>query len=240
VVTRIHLLAAKLHLNVFAFFVPSTSPSKGTALDDLYNSTCSFLQLVMDYETSTGTLLENCSNFIAQTIFSAIFALLKLLNSSFASRINPEHGKALFNAAILASRRMSLQDGDLSYRVATKVPQQWKQMGEGAPWSAPTPDPLDMTIQMGMSMSHRYDCMWKQLKTSASKAQNHELNISGQTVNNTDAQTTPHVHQAETNPPLSLPADVSFTGFGMDDVDLFISMGWMMGDSPRGPWDFNG
>ena len=62
----------------------------------------------MDYETSSGILLEHCSNLVSHTIFSAAFALLKLLNSPFASKVDVEHGKALFNGSLLTARKMSV------------------------------------------------------------------------------------------------------------------------------------
>jgi hypothetical protein len=113
----------------------------------------------MDYETSSGTLLEHCSNVISQTIFSAAFTLLKLLNSPFASTIDVEHGKALFNGSLLAARKMSVQSDDIASRVATRVPRVWREYGAGAPWSLSKPDPLVLRIQFRMSVSHRHDCM---------------------------------------------------------------------------------
>ena len=198
----------------------------------------------MDYETSTGTLLEHCNNLISQTIFSAAFALLKLLNSPFASKVDVEHGKSLFNGSLLGARRMSVQSNDVASRVATRVPQLWRKLGAGAPWSMSKSDPLVLTIQHRMSVSHGYDCMlnWREhLKAENTLAQNGEATTSGLATGVSIVPSSAQIPQPASYQAVGLPADVSSAGLEVGNLDLFSSLDWMLGDyanNTLAPYDF--
>jgi hypothetical protein len=209
-------------LNAFAFFLPHGTQIHNQGLLDLYNAICIFLQGVMDNETSTGTLLEHCSSFIAQTIFSSTFALVKLLNSSFAANVDTERGKALFNGIILAARKMSVEKDDLASRVGTRVPLLWRSV---APWSPSQPDPLVLRVQFRMSVSHIYDCHWafrEQLKT---RVPGQSIALDGSVTPGDDA-----LLQTENNGLISGYAGLPFAGLDLDTIEMVNSSDWVFGD----------
>jgi transcriptional regulatory protein LEU3 len=223
------LLAAKLHLDGFAFFLSPGSPAREEGLTNLHNAACSFIRKIMDIETATGTLLEHCTNIIVQSFFSATFALLKLLHSSFTKSINTEHGKALFNAAILAIRRMSLRNDDVCARMAIRIPLLAKDMSPGGLWSSAQYDPLELKIRARMCANHSYDCMWHWLT-----ARRQEARVRDAAANLAPVQ--------EAVPDIQAQVDLSQTSLPDligDGFDLFNSMDWLLNDFTCGAYDFS-
>jgi hypothetical protein len=194
----------------------------------------------LDCETSTGTLLEHCNNLISPSIFSSIFALLKLLNSPFTDKINTEHGKVLFNGVLLAAKTMSIQDGDVASRIASNIPKQWRAWGAGAPYDASKPDPLVLKIRFRMSVSHGYDCRWSWREYLQGQGNNKGPDIKeGAT---SDVLTTEPLSGEGSYEDVPLPIDPMIPGLGMEDLDSFASMDWMLGDwtnEPIMPYDPN-
>lgn len=225
------LLAANLQLNTFAFFLPTASSIRTTALSNLYIAACNFIRKVMDFETETGTLLEHCTNIILQSIFSAVFAVTKLLHSSFASSINVEHGKALYNAAILAVRRMSLRNDDVCSRMAVRVPQAVKDLAPGGYWASV--DPLDLKIRARMCANHQYDLMWHWLSARRHEAQTRDAASNLVALQDTSSAAQPGTEIGVGNLP-DLTVSASLVG---DSFDVFNSMDWLLSDF-CGPFEF--
>lgn len=147
----IHLRAASLHLRYFVFL--SSNP-RSEDLSNLFFATTTFLGRVLELETSPGNLLIHATNYILQMIVSAAFALMKLLKSPFAQRIDIGHGRFLFNGAISSIRRISVVDNDRPVRLANVISQMWNAGNMGD-------DALHLGIRSRMSMSHVYDTVWR-------------------------------------------------------------------------------
>ncbi|CZR67773.1 uncharacterized protein PAC_17672 [Phialocephala subalpina] len=225
--TEIFLLAANVHLNSFTFFLPVSVREAG--LLNLFNAACTFIQKVMDFETSIGTLLEHCTNIMMQSMFSSIFALLKLIHSSFSANINVEHGRASFNAAIIALRSMSIRSDDVCSRMAVRVPQTIKDLVSGY-WSNTNLDPLELKIRTRMSVNHNYDSMWHWLAARRQESQSRDIssaNVQGKR----PTMSEPHLTQPE------IPGLAPVTPLNPNDFELFNSMDWILGDFSCGPYD---
>ncbi|KAF8850203.1 hypothetical protein BDZ45DRAFT_662103 [Acephala macrosclerotiorum] len=221
-------LPTNVHLNAFAFFLPASVREAG--LLNLFNAACTFIEKVMDFETSTGTLLEHCTNIMTQSFFSSIFALLKLLHSSFSAKINVEHGKASFNAAIVALRRMSIRNDDVCSRMAVRVPQTVKDLVSGY-WSTIDVDPLELKIRTRMSMNHNYDAMWHWL--AARRRESQSRDISSATVHERGpTMSEPNLTQPE------IPGLAPLAIVNPSDFELFNNMDWILGDLACGPYNF--
>lgn len=233
--TKIMLLAANVQLHGFAFFLPPDSSARETGFIDLYDAACNFIREVMDFETQTGTLLERCTNIIVQSFFSATLVLLKLLHSSFTESINTEHGKALFNAAILAVRRMSLRSDDVCARMAIRVPQTAKDMSPGGIWSSAQYDHLELKIKARMCANHTYDCMWHWLTARRQEAQIRGTVANPALVQDSLPDTQAQVDLSHARLP-NLTATTSLIG---DGFDMFNSMDWFLGDFTCGLYEFS-
>lgn len=228
-VTEVFLLAANVHLNAFTFFLPASVREAG--LLNLFNAACTFIQKVMDFETSTGTLLEHCTNIMMQSFFSSILALLKLLHSSFSAKINIEHGKASFNAGIVAVRRMSVRSYDVCSRMAVRVPQTVKDLTSGY-WSRIDLDPLDLKIRTRMSVNHNYDAMWLWLAARRQESQSNDFS-SATVQEKGPTMSQPHLTQPE------IPGLAPIAPLNSNDFDMFNSMDWMLGDFSSVAYDFD-
>ncbi|OQD80904.1 hypothetical protein PENANT_c031G02739 [Penicillium antarcticum] len=153
-INLIHLRAAELHFRYFMFL---GSNARVDDLTKLYLATTSFLNRVLDLETSPGDLIGHSTNYILQMIVSAAFALMKLLKSSFSRHIDFNHGKLLFNGAISAIRRISVMDHDRPIRLADILAQMWNATS----LEPAEEDALQLKVRCRMSMSHVYDTVWR-------------------------------------------------------------------------------
>lgn len=196
-----------------------------------------FLRKVMAYETSTGHLLEYTGTFISQTILNCIFALLRLLNSSFQTKIDIEDGKALFNSTLLACRAMMIQDGDAASRSVLRIPKVWRERGAGGTWDSSKPDPLVLKIPFRMSASHVYDGIWTWREAMKS------MNDQGAAPGETATRQTEPTMATDSYDIGSLAFDGPQDGFDIENIDFFNSMDWAMDGwpaDPTEPFDFGG
>ncbi|TGO83865.1 hypothetical protein BPOR_0581g00030 [Botrytis porri] len=143
---KLYLLAARLHLHTFAFYVPEFSPNHLTALSSAYNSATRFIQALLDYDLHSEAILPYCS--------------------TYAMQFDSTQGRSLFNAAILALRSTSLATNDFSDRIAEALARMWRSAGSGD-LNRRREDfsPIDIKIQSRMSISHVHDCFLRWRKT---------------------------------------------------------------------------
>ena len=164
-ITLLHLRAAGLHLRLFAFFNPPGSQQYHSDLMALWLATTSFLDAAFNLTTPVGNLLEYSTNYILQMITAAGFALLKLLNSFFASHINFEYGRSLFTRTIRAIRSISVRTNDLPSRLAEVLAQLWRASGAGSRQFSNGAMSIDNSLQLKvkcrMSMSLVFDSIWR-------------------------------------------------------------------------------
>lgn len=131
----------------------------------LYLATTSYLECALNLETSVGKILSYSTNYVLQMIIAAGFALLKLLNSFFASHIDFEYGRNLFTRTIFAIRMISVTGEDLPSRLAEVLAQLWRSSGAGSRKSQDGIDNTDSSLQLKvkcrMSMSLVFDSVWR-------------------------------------------------------------------------------
>jgi hypothetical protein len=126
---------------------------------------------------------------------------------------------------------MSIQDGDVASRIASNIPKQWRAWGAGAPWDVSRPDPLLLKIQFRMSVSHGYDCRWswrEYLQGNNKVPENNEGKAS-------EVLTAPALGGEGSYEEVPIAIDPMIPGFGMEDLDSFASMDWMLGGWANGP-----
>jgi hypothetical protein len=133
---------------------------------------------------------------------------------------------------------MSIQDGDVASRIASNIPKQWRAWGAGVKWDMEKLDPLVLKIQFRMSVSHGYDCRWGWREYLQGNGKIPE--VEGGTTS--DVLTAPALSGQASYEDVPLPIDPIIPGFGMEDLDSFASMDWMLGDwrnEPIMPYDPN-
>lgn len=164
-VAIIYLRAAGLHLRLAAFFDSPASKEYYIDLLNLYEASTAFLEYTLTLQSGAGNMLMYATNYILQMVIAAAFTLLKLLNSFFASYVDQDYGKNLFNRAVWAIRCISVKENDLPSRFAEVLAQFWKSSGAGSKKLNVTSNVMENSLQLKvrcrMSMSLVYDSAWR-------------------------------------------------------------------------------
>ena len=164
-VSTVYLRAANLHLRLSAFFDSPSSNDYRIDLFALWHSTTSFLEAAFNINTAAGNVLVYSTNYILQMIIAAGFSLLKLMNSFFASHVDIEYGRNIFNRTIQAIRSISVFTNDLPNRLAEVLAQLWRSSGAGSRRLVATNEGTDSSLQLKvkcrMSMSLVFDSVWR-------------------------------------------------------------------------------
>ncbi|KAL8392620.1 hypothetical protein RB595_002713 [Gaeumannomyces hyphopodioides] len=168
-VVNLHLKAAGLHLRLAGFFDSSKTPSYLDDLKELYTSTTSFLDVVIDGDMDAtpsdqggnNDMLKYATNYIQQMLVAAGFVLLKLMRSFFA-KIIIDRGRLLFHRTVQAIRATSVTRNDLNWRLAELMVQMWN--GARVDQSFLDQDHIDDSLQLKVrcrhSMSLVFDSIW--------------------------------------------------------------------------------
>ncbi|KAM3073360.1 hypothetical protein ACMFMG_004742 [Clarireedia jacksonii] len=233
---KLYLLAARLHLHAFAFFISPLLPTYFTALSSLYKSATSFIQATLDHDLHSEAILPYCSNYILKNLVSASCALLKILNSTYAIQFDGTQGRSLFNAAVLALRSTSLATNDFGDRIAEALTRMWRAAGSGELNRPNSSDygPLELRIQSRMNISHVHDCFLRWRSTinppPAPKAQapSFPTNTSDMPFG-VQEQQTPYLQPNSMYDPLNFPPILA-------DFDLFNSLDWNFDDNMLMNW----
>lgn len=129
----------------------------------------------MNLETEVGPVLSYTPYYIYQMMVAGGCTLLKLCRSFFATHIDMDYTKNLFNRTIWAIRGVSVSSNDLPERLAEVLAQMWR-LG-GAPTSnSEVDDTLMLKVRCRMSMSLLYDSVWRWREDARTK----DRNIEGQ------------------------------------------------------------
>lgn len=131
----------------------------------------------MNLERDVGLGLLYAPYYIYQIMLAGGFTLLKLCKSFFASHINMEYTRNLFNRTVSAIRRASVSSNDLPERMAEVLAQMWRLgSSQGTAGSNPTgiDDSLRLKVRCRMSMSLLYDSVWRWREDARIKDRNLE------------------------------------------------------------------
>lgn len=170
------LRAANLHLHLSAFFDEPTTKNYRERVLSLYVATTSFLEVVLNLETEVGPVLSYTPYYVYQMMVAAGCTLLKLCKSFFASHIDMEYTKNLFNRTIWAIRGVSASSNDLPERLAEVLAQMWRLGGatQRANNSTDVDDSLRLKVRCRMSMSLLFDSVWRWREDARTKGRNIE------------------------------------------------------------------
>ena len=170
------LRAANLHLHLSAFFDEPTTKNYRERVLSLYVATTSFLEVVLNLETEVGPVLSYTPYYVYQMMVAAGCTLLKLCKSFFASHIDMEYTKTLFNRTIWAIRGVSASSNDLPERLAEVLAQMWRLGGatQRANNSSDVDDSLRLKVRCRMSMSLLFDSVWRWREDARTKGRNIE------------------------------------------------------------------
>jgi hypothetical protein len=247
----IFVKAAGLHLRLYVFFEPSNTPSYQDGLMQLYIATSTFLDSLWDLENHNMSL-SHAPSYVMQMTLVAAFALLKLMNSSFAGMaISYDECRPLFARTVAAVRQMSVKHNDLPQRLAEVVAQLWKRSVRDPEQSQPTngdfalDQSLELKVQCRMSVSLVYDCVWRwreymQAHGSATGSDpgnnldvNHPTTLDGSSGNSSDSSKSnvpagPTSVDPILSSTMSVPREMPNAMAFASSTDFFDSLGWFL------------
>jgi hypothetical protein len=175
-ITDLFLRAANLHLHLSAFFDEPTAKNYRERVLSLYVATTAFLEVVLKLETEVGPVISYTPYYVYQMMVAAGCTLLKLCKSFFASHIDMEYTRHLFNRTIWAIRGVSASSNDLPERLAEVLAQMWRLGGatQRSNNSTDLDDSLRLKVRCRMSMSLLFDSVWRWREDARTKGRNIE------------------------------------------------------------------
>ncbi|KAF2664688.1 hypothetical protein BT63DRAFT_443736 [Microthyrium microscopicum] len=232
-ITKLHLLAAKVHFWSFAFLMNRRSTEYPTSLSNAYTTATTLIQSMLDVDIHSNFLFQYCTTVFLRTLVSSCCVLMKVLNSSYATSFDTLQGRSLFNSAILAMRTISLKSNDFPDRVAEALARMWRAFGSGngsgngygngsrAGMFDGSIDPLESKIRSRMCVSHVYDCFWSWRRSMSPEA-------STQAIIETMTSAAPPANRALMGMRSALGSEdyIDADMATLPDMALFSSFGW--------------
>jgi transcriptional regulatory protein LEU3 len=118
-----------LHTNLYSFFVTDARLERREDLVSLYFAATSYLERVFKLHHQNKLLFV--PYYIMQMALAAGFALHKLLNSEFASKLPAEQGRKYVLQTVEILRKSKVWPNDLLDRFAEVLAQLWKNSARG-------------------------------------------------------------------------------------------------------------
>ncbi|KAL4973359.1 hypothetical protein BDW66DRAFT_142299 [Aspergillus desertorum] len=238
-ITDLYLRASNLHLHLSAFFDDFTAKDYRERLLSLFFAATTFLEAAMKLQTQVGPMLSNTPYYIYQMMVAGGCTLLKLCKSFFASHIDMEYAKGLFNRTIWAIRNVSVISNDLPERLAEVLAQMWKLGSTPSP--KPPPDNVEMDdslmlkVRCRMSMSLLFDSVWRWREDTRTKGRNIEAYLKNPTNpdSNADSSASSSVGPPRTSPGLAA-GDPSLAPALLPPSNMGVQSGNSLGGLPSG------
>jgi transcriptional regulatory protein LEU3 len=121
--------AVSVHTHLYSFFVADPRLERREDLVALYFAATGFLDRVFKLHRENKLLFV--PYYIMQMSLAAGFALLKILNSDFASRLPSEQGRKYVLQTVDVLRKAKVWPNDLLDRFAEVLAQLWKESSRG-------------------------------------------------------------------------------------------------------------
>lgn len=121
--------AVALHLHLYSFFSPEARLERRDDLIALYFAATAYLERV--FKVQRDGKLPHVPYYIMQMALAAGFAMLKLLNSDFATKLPAERGRQFVLQTVDAIRKAKVWPNDLLDRFAEVLAQLWKESSRG-------------------------------------------------------------------------------------------------------------
>ncbi|KAH3904297.1 hypothetical protein HBI56_008840 [Parastagonospora nodorum] len=121
--------AVALHMHLYSFFIKDLRLERREDLVALYFAATGFLDRV--FKLNRDNKLLFVPYYIMQMSLAGGFALLKILNSDFASRLPPDKGRKYVLQTVEVLRKAKVWPNDLLDRFAEVLAQLWKESSRG-------------------------------------------------------------------------------------------------------------
>lgn len=144
--------AVSLHLHLYSFFSPETRLERRDDLVALYFAATAYLERV--FKLQRENKLPHVPHYVMQMALAAGFALLKLLNSDFATKLPTDRGRQFVLQTVDALRKAKVWSNDLLDRFAEVLAQLWKESSRGRSLHSLSQSPSLSNPGMGSMFNH--------------------------------------------------------------------------------------
>jgi transcriptional regulatory protein LEU3 len=143
--------AVALHMHLYSFFIKDHRLERREDLVALYFAATGFLDRVFKLHRENKLLFV--PYYIMQMSLAAGFALLKILNSDFATRLPPDQGRKYVLQTVDVLRKAKVWPNDLLDRFAEVLAQLWKESSRGRSLHSMSQSPS--VSNAGMTLNHQ-------------------------------------------------------------------------------------
>ncbi|KAH9862383.1 hypothetical protein J1614_011038 [Plenodomus biglobosus] len=144
--------AVALHLHLYSFFSPELRLERRDDLVALYFAATAYLERV--FKLQRESRLPHVPHYVMQMALAAGFALLKLLNSDFATKLPTDRGRQFVLQTVDALRKAKVWPNDLLDRFAEVLAQLWKESSRGRSLHSLSQSPSLSNSGMGNMFNH--------------------------------------------------------------------------------------
>lgn len=160
-INRHFILAAQLHLHSFFLFDEPSSEGYTERIIKMYSSASMLIQHALDLDARKQNFIRYCPIYVYQTFLTASFIMLKVLKNDYFRRyLDADAGAKMFNASVLAVRKMSVANNDLPGRLSDVLAYLWTE-DDASLIGGKGKDGLQLRIRSRKSMSIVYDSLWR-------------------------------------------------------------------------------
>lgn len=147
--------AVSLHLHLYSFFNTEARLERRDDLVALYFAATAYLERV--FKLHSDGKLPYVPYYVMQMALAAGFALLKLLNSDFASKLPADKGRQFVLQTVDALRKAKVWSNDLLDRFAEVLAQLWKESSRGRSLHSMSQSPSLSNAGMNSSMFNHHN-----------------------------------------------------------------------------------
>ncbi|RFU23767.1 hypothetical protein B7463_g12570, partial [Scytalidium lignicola] len=131
---HIYLISVRLHLLAYHFLDTSIAESRREGVLKAYRTAVDLMSRFNERDEASD-VFPHVPMYLARTILTVASVLVKVLFSDYADAVDFPEGKRLFNSAIIALRRSSIENNDITGRSAEILTQLWTMYSTRRPRS---------------------------------------------------------------------------------------------------------
>lgn len=151
----------RVSLFSFHFFEAPGGERRRLGLLKAFAAACEFIEALLAADTSSG-LLGVMPAFAYYYLAISSFLLLRIFDSSYAQYVDLILGKKLLNSAIIALRRASVVNNDLSGRTSQILSQLWRVLDKPNPRKTEEPS-LRICSRFEASVLQDFAWLWREV-----------------------------------------------------------------------------
>jgi hypothetical protein len=163
VIDDLYLWSTRLYLRLFYFFDSTLTSTRRAGILKAYAAAATLIPKLHSFN-----LLPYSPVSFLRILFTAACVLFKVLASNYAHFVDADSGALLFNTALSAIRRCSINENDMAARGADILGEMWKTKGNTVPDEEPS-----LVVQSRLGASVLFDSVWRwkeRIKVHANEA----------------------------------------------------------------------